>query len=155
MKAVMGVALIGAAFAFAPAVVGALDPTMGMGSTAIGLGSLGAITYGSIAMFGVSMLLRGVSQMLAPQQKTSSQAQDQANSYISAGPTNIVHQGAVVPLVYGEVRAGSVPISNGVSNTRLEDDDDGDDDVESKNLLAIQNYTKNVPFETRLPMCLF
>lgn len=77
----------------------------------------GMTTAGSLAMFGATMMLTGISQMLAPTPKMQSlESADKAKSYIFAGPTNRLEQGNVVPLIYGQCRVGSVVIAAAISN---------------------------------------
>lgn len=76
--------------------------------------ALGA-SYGSIAMFGLTMALTGVSQMLSPQPKASTPA-DANPSYLFSGPANAVEQGGPVPLIYGRMRVGSTVISSAIDN---------------------------------------
>lgn len=72
-----------------------------------------AATWSSVAFsVGVSLALGGVSQMLAPHPKTQAQS---AQSYGFSGPINTLAQGSVVPVGYGRLIVGSVPISAGVT----------------------------------------
>ena len=65
------------------------------------------------------MAITGISQLLTPSLKLSNFSQferpDQRPSFIFAGPVNVAHQGAVVPLVYGRMRVGSVVVSSGLA----------------------------------------
>lgn len=102
MKIILGVALIGAAFLFAPAA----------GGLAAGIGGTG-FTYGNMALMGVGLALAGASQMLTPKQKTKKSKSDE--SFTIQGPGNAYEQGNPVPLVYGHnVIVGSQLISGGV-----------------------------------------
>lgn len=117
-KAILGIAIVAAAFVFAPAVVGALGPTMGMATTAFSVAGFG-VTFSQIAGFGAMMALGGVAQMLSPTPKVSSGSgggRAEANaSFIFNGPLNAIEQGNPVPLVYGRFHAGSVLVSSSMT----------------------------------------
>jgi predicted phage tail protein len=105
LKIVLGVALIGAAFLFSGGALAA--PIMG--------GALGGATYGNMAMLGVALAVAGVSQMLAPEEKTEGKDE----SYLLTGPGNTYEQGSALPLVYGEVITGGVLASIGIDIEQL------------------------------------
>ncbi len=115
-KIIIGVALIGLSFAFAPAIVGALGPTLGMGTSIVG-----GVTYGNIAMMGVSMAIGGLAQMMTPKVKSydTNNTPDQRSSFISNGPVNSTEQGVPVPLVYGRMRVGSVLVASSITTEQL------------------------------------
>lgn len=100
LKIVLGVALIGAAFAFSG----------GLLATPIAGGMIGGMTYGNMAMMGAALALAGVSQLLAPEEK---QKKDES-SFTMSGPGNAYEQGSPVPLVYGMAITGGVMVSGGV-----------------------------------------
>lgn len=101
LKIVLGVALIGVAFAFSAGALAA--PILG--------GALGGLTYGNVAMVGLALAATGVSSMLSPEEKTS---EKKDTSFTLSGPGNAYNQGYPVPLVYGEVITGGVLVSGGV-----------------------------------------
>ncbi|OWF73684.1 phage tail protein [Yersinia frederiksenii] len=103
-QTILGIALIGAAMAFAPAGVGAL-----------GVFSAGGVT-GFTAMMGASMALGGVIQMLSPQQSglAMRQSPDNKPSYAFGGPVNSTAQGNPVGVLYGKRRIGGAVISAGI-----------------------------------------
>lgn len=109
-KAILGVVIMAAAIV-----------TSGGGASLAELGAAMAetsalgVSYGSIAMFGLTMALTGVSQMLSPQPKASTPA-DANPSYLFNGPANAVEQGGPVPLIYGRMRVGSTVISSAIDN---------------------------------------
>lgn len=103
MKAILGVALIGAAIFMGP-IVGAA----GFATPIAGTG----ITWGNVALFGAIMALAGVSQMLTNTDKKTEEGKDE--SFTLSGPTNFYEQGSPVPLVFGEVITGGVTISGGI-----------------------------------------
>lgn len=110
LKVILGVVLIGAAFAL----------TAGVGlSAAIGAPGtmLGGITGTQVALFGAAVALAGVSSLLAPEEKADEK--DGSESFTSSGPGSTTNQGSPVPLVYGEVITGGVLVSGGVDIERI------------------------------------
>lgn len=121
-KIVAGVVLIGAtiltAGALAPVDVG-LFAALGTEVIA-GVG----VTFGSIALMGVSMVLTGVAGLLSTQPGQDApvtQATDQATrpedrpSFLFNGTVNNSQQGGPVPLVFGTHLVGSVVVSAGIT----------------------------------------
>lgn len=105
------------------------------GPAGLGTVAFAGVTYGTIAMIGLSIALAGISQMMAP--KPKSKTDDQKASYVFNGPVNVVEQGNPVPLVYGKVRTGSAVISAGIGVDQLLTgykglDDDGGDGGKTK-----------------------
>lgn len=114
--AVLGIAII--AFAWWAAPAGA-----GLGGVAWGAEAAMGISYGQIAMFGVSMALSGVSAMMAPTPSvgdfmSAERAQDKP-SFMFNGPVNVMVAGGPVPLVYGEYEVGSTVVSAGIVVEKL------------------------------------
>jgi predicted phage tail protein len=105
MKIVLGVALMAVGVGFG---IGA-----GFGAYAIGSStSMIGITFGQLAFTGLTMLLRGVSGLLAPQPKSNySDRENQKASFLFNGSINVAEQGNVIPVVIGEVITGSIVIS--------------------------------------------
>lgn len=108
LKTVLGVALIGAAIFFSGGTLAA--PLAGLGTAIPGLG--GAVTFGNIAGLGLAAALVGVSQMISPQQKSDTGTKKE-DSFGLSGPTNNPEQGYPVPVVFGEVIVGGIPVSVG------------------------------------------
>ena len=105
----IGVALIAGAFVTGGADL-ALAPEAAMGFT------LTTTTLGGMALsFGASLILGGISQMLAqsPNTPNRSQGQDSA-SYLFNGPVNTTQQGNPVPILYGRLVIGSQTVSASV-----------------------------------------
>ena len=119
----IGIALIAAAFIIGPAVGGFLGIGAGLGGAAGAgaAGSLGLVGGGfasAIGMIGVSLVIGGVSQLLAPTPKISfgeDSNNDPRKSYSFSGIQNVTRQGVPVPIVYGETIVGSVVISAGIN----------------------------------------
>lgn len=113
-KAIMG------ALIMVVAVVAAM-PTGG-GSLMLGaevtIGGVGlSVTYGSVALFGATMMLSGISQMLSPTPRVN--LPDSKQSYLFSGPVNVTEQGGSVPLVYGRCWVGSTVISSGMDTEQV------------------------------------
>ncbi|EEY10319.1 bacteriophage tail protein [Mannheimia haemolytica serotype A2 str. OVINE] len=106
-QAVLGVALIGAAFALGP----------------IGLGLVGSATAMTVGAMGASMLLGGVSQMLTkmPKAPTMGNETEKESSTAFSNLNNLVAQGKPVPLAYGLIRTGSLVISQGVETITIKE----------------------------------
>lgn len=135
-KIILGVFLIAAAVFFAPAAAGAGATTAGaeaggaaagataagvhgaaaggMAATAFTMPIFGSITYSQIAMFGASMMMTGISQLLSPTPKShSSSAADTKPSYLFNGQIGAADQGGAVPLIIGRMRVPGTVISLG------------------------------------------
>ena len=101
-QTILGVALIGAAFAFGPAGWAAF-------------GSAG-VWGGALATTGASLAIGGVVQMLSPQASGLgiSQSPENTPSYAFGGPVNTTAMGNPVGLLYGEREIGGAVISGGI-----------------------------------------
>ncbi|HHY7329993.1 TPA: tail assembly protein [Escherichia coli] len=87
------------------------------------VGWLGAATVSGMYAAGASMILGGVAQMLAPKARTPTAASTdngKQNTYFSS-LDNMVAQGNVLPVLYGEMRVGSRVVSQEISTA-----DEGD-----------------------------
>jgi predicted phage tail protein len=119
-KIVAGVVLIGASILSAGAFVGfAAGFGAAMGT---GIGFMG-LTYGSIALLGVSMIFAGVAGMLSQPPKdeaaTDKARPDDRPSFLFNGVTNNTQQGGPVPLVYGTHLVGSIVVSAGLNTEEV------------------------------------
>ena len=125
-KAVLGVAILAAAIYFAPEFAitsvptgaGTATFTGGMGATAFSVAGM-SVTYGSLAMSGLVMVLGGLSQVLTatPTQASSYSSREDADSqtsFLFNGAKNTVEQGNPVPVVYGRFQVGGTIISAGI-----------------------------------------
>jgi len=99
-QTILGSALI--AMAFIP----------GMGTVAA-TGAFNALGGTAFSM-GVSLALGGIAQMLSPQPKLEIDEAPNNEPNTSLGVVNVSAQGRPVPLIFGEVMAGSAVISAGV-----------------------------------------
>ena len=105
---VIGVVIIGAAIVASGGTLAAPIATSGL---------LGGVTFGEVAMFGVSLALSGVSALLTPTPHVPDLAvtQQDKNSFFFNGPVNVIQQGGPVRVVYGRMRVGSTVISSGLN----------------------------------------
>tara|TARA_R100001086_G_scaffold132069_1_gene68587 strand:- start:388 stop:981 length:594 start_codon:yes stop_codon:yes gene_type:complete len=100
------------------------------GASAITAGSfLGStLLVNALTAVGTSMLIEGVTQLVAPQQNMNSAASNMdqtdpaalASNYSFTGLTNVSRAGVPVNLAYGEILVGSITISNGVDTVQVE-----------------------------------
>lgn len=95
--AILGAVLIAASFFL---------PPLALWGTA----TLASVTF----TIGVSMVLGGVAQLLAPTPETP-KAEENTTSYIFNGAVNTTAQGATIPVGYGRLIVGSAVISAGIS----------------------------------------
>ena len=115
-KILLGVALIGAAFAFTPLTAGAFfKPIVAPGSFAAAM----PMTKAAVAIGG-ALVLSGISEMLTPVPTVSETEQDPRLSFNFSGIQNTSRAGVAVPVIYGEVLTGSVAISAGIETAQVE-----------------------------------
>ena len=109
--------LLGAGSLFAATKVGAISTFLGQ-----------KLIVSALNVIGTTMVIDGVTNMLTPQQNTSSAVSGQdsldpsalASNYSFTGLTNISNAGVPVNLVYGEILVGSIVVSNGVDTVQVE-----------------------------------
>lgn len=113
-KIIIGVLLVAAAVVTAGAALAVEGATLGsvMGASVgtyvtSGVVASGMFSVSSVAMFGLAMIFGGISMLLAPHPKQQ-RSPDQSPSYLITGPTNTATQGVPVPLVFGQVRVGTI-----------------------------------------------
>lgn len=107
LKAVLGVALVGAAIFFSGGTLAA--PLGGMSAAIPGLGG---VTWGNAAALGLAAAVTGVSQMISPQAKSDT-GTNKSESFALNGPMALEGQGYPVPLCIGRVLAPGIPVSVG------------------------------------------
>ena len=95
--------------------------------TIFGSELLATLAVSALTSVGTSMVIDGVTQMLAPQQNNLSPSGEDsldpsalASNYSFTGLTNISNAGVPVNLVYGEILVGSIVVSNGVDTVQVE-----------------------------------
>ena len=111
-RALLGVALIGVAFA-----TGGQSLALGFGGFSGGVGISAAV--GNI---GIALTLMGVSQMLfpLPQKPNFSNEEDPRISFNFSGVQNTSRAGTSHPIAYGEIVTGSVVISAGIDTNQVQ-----------------------------------
>lgn len=109
-KAIIGVAIVGAAIFFSGGTLAA--PLANMSAPAWGIlgGGLG-VTWGNIAMLGLGIALMGAAYMKSPAETPKTDDTKQDHSFAFSGPVNVNEQGNAIPLIYGQVITGMQPIS--------------------------------------------
>lgn len=100
-KIIIGAAIVGAALIFSGGALAGALPV---------IGGFTGLTYGSVAMMGISIALAGVSG--SHTKETGSV--DSNESFTTSGPGNTSKQGGAVPLIYGEVITGGILVSGGL-----------------------------------------
>jgi len=78
-----------------------------------------------VASYGVSLLLGGIAQLLAPNPKGPQQSAEQAQSTSFQGNAAAIVQGGCVPVVYGRALVPAFPISISISNNDVSITDAG------------------------------
>lgn len=109
MMALLGAALIGAAIVFSG---GLAAPTI---SAAIS--GLQGTMWGTIAQFGVGMVISGITQMLSPQ-PSQEDDKEQTQSTLYNGSVNRITEGGAIPVLYGAPYVNSTVISAGLDIER-------------------------------------
>ncbi len=113
---VIGIALIAVAFAFAPAIVGALGPTMGMKATAFTVAGM-SVSFSQIAMFGASIALQGIMAITQSAPKSNSNNRtftddgSRTENNLFTGLTSTINSGVPVGMRYGMTRIGGHLVS--------------------------------------------
>lgn len=115
---------------FTPVIAGA-GVELVLGAALIGASQLTALTaitlFGSVTLasvafsVGVSLVLGGVAQLLAPSPKSGGPAERPENqpSYVFSGPVNTTAQGQPVPIGYGRLIVGGAVISAGLTTEEI------------------------------------
>ena len=109
-------------------VVGGLLTSLGSGTTILGL-TLGSMVAPIASAIGTSMLIDGVTSIIAPTPQQSNLAA--ADSLSDNDPnvqanfgfnsiTNTSRAGVPVPIIYGQVFTGSIVISSGIDTVQVE-----------------------------------
>lgn len=98
-----------------------------VGGKILGSTLLATIASTALTTIGTSMIIDGVTGMLAPQQNTVSPTSRMdsldpsafASNYSFTGLTNVSKAGVPVNLVYGEILVGSIVVSNGIDTVQV------------------------------------
>ena len=87
-------------------------------AAASGTGFANAAAYSAVmktaTAIALNLAIQGVTQLLAPGPETEP---DKNDSYLFSGPSNNGRQGLPVPILYGELIVGGMPISSFYSNS--------------------------------------
>jgi len=110
--------IIGAALKFGASKIGA---------TLLGSKLLATVAASALGAIGTSLLISGVTNMIAPQKQNQigSSSMDQtdpaalASNYSFTGLTNVSRAGIPINLCFGEILVGSITISNGVDTVQV------------------------------------
>ena len=93
------------------------------------VGALAGILGSVVTAVGTSLVVDGITSMLAPQpQPTGPSGMDRtdpsslASNYSFSGITNISKAGVPINLIYGETIVGSVTVSNGIDTVQVRGD---------------------------------
>ena len=118
----LGVAMIGFAFATGGVSLGAGGLTFGTGTIA-GVGSYGVMVSKALVYGGGLLALSGAAQMLSPQPQDPDFAstEDPRISFNFSGVQNVTRAGTPIPIIYGEIFAGSVVISAQIDTIDVEE----------------------------------
>lgn len=117
LTAVLGLAMVAAAVVTAGAAVGGLAGLVpAMGTIGAELPILGCVTLAKIATVGGILALGGISQLLAPSPKVDDygKREKEKTSFLFNGAVNRQEQGGPIPIIYGQVRVGSIVVSSGI-----------------------------------------
>ena len=112
----LGGALIGASFFFPGA--GMFGHTSILGSSVTGTFAAGVGT--ALSSVGASLVLGGISSMLAPVKPVDNSEADPENSFAFNSPINVSRAGIPIPLIYGRRVVGSAVISAGIDIEEVE-----------------------------------
>lgn len=98
LKAVLGVVLVGLSFGFA---------SVGFMGQAVSTSLFGATTWGNVVgSIGFAMASQGITALLTPETDDNNNS-----SFLMSGPAMSGSEGGIVPIAYGRVITGGVPIS--------------------------------------------
>jgi len=118
-KVILGIVLVAATIFTA----GAASPGLAMFGAGGALSATAAlgVSYGTIALFGVSLALGGLAMMLAPAPGSidPNAREDDKASFLFNGVVNVQEQGHPEPLVYGRFRVGSVVIGSSIVDEQV------------------------------------
>jgi predicted phage tail protein len=107
----LGVLLLGAVFMAGGGMIGM--EALGTFGEVMAAGQLNT-AWGSMAVsLGVSLIMGGVAQLLAPAVEVPEDPDNRTN-YTLGGPVNTTKQGVSVPICYGQILVGGATISAGV-----------------------------------------
>ena len=92
----------------------------GLGFTATSTG-LGASLVAAAGNFGIYLALSGAAEMLTPVPKPPGVSDDpQTQNFSFSGVQNTSRAGTALPIIYGEIFAGSLVVSAGIDTVQIE-----------------------------------
>ena len=103
-KILAGIALIGLAFAFGGSGFSLLK-------TPLWTAKSGLNWYALAGRIGMVLVLSGVAGLLTPTPEVDDSEGDPRNSFSFSGIQNTARAGTVIPVIYGEILTGSIPVS--------------------------------------------
>ena len=117
VKVVAGVALIGVGIASGGAGFG-LGGGLGFGTAAgAGFGATAAAAAGNL---GIYLALSGTAQLLSPVPQPPGVSEDpQSQNFSFSGVQNTSRAGTAIPVIYGEIFAGSLVVSAGIDTVQI------------------------------------
>jgi predicted phage tail protein len=97
------------------AIVAAVGLTGGFGA------GLGASLAAAAGNFGIYLALSGAAEMLTPVPKPPGVSDDpQSQNFSFSGVQNTSRAGTAIPIIYGEIFAGSLVVSAGIDTVQIE-----------------------------------
>jgi len=82
--------------------------------------AFGVALNSAVFVYGASLAIGGIAELLTPIPKIGGAEDDPRKSYSFSGVQNVSRQGVPVPIVYGEMIVGSIVISAGISTDKVE-----------------------------------
>ena len=117
-KIIAGVALLGFAFMTGGSSI------LGAGLFEVGVGSsvmMGALNVSALAgKLGLLLVLSGVAGLLTPTPELPDDEADPIKSFSFSGVQNTARSGTAIPVVYGKVLVGSIPVSTKIEAVDIE-----------------------------------
>ena len=90
---------------------------LSFGATSVGLGSALTAAAGN---FGIYLALSGAAQMLTPVPQPPGVSEDpQSQNFSFSGVQNTSRAGTAIPVIYGEIFAGSLVVSAGIDTVQI------------------------------------
>jgi len=90
---------------------------LSFGATSVGLGSALTAAAGN---FGIYLALSGAAQMLTPVPQPPGVSEDpQSQNFSFSGVQNTSRAGTALPVIYGEIFAGSLVVSAGIDTVQI------------------------------------
>jgi|TARA_A100001388_G_scaffold38132_1_gene24099 predicted phage tail protein len=115
-RVLAGVALIGVAIAS-----GGAGFALGSGGIGfIGTGAVPSALAAAAGNFGIYLALSGAAQMLTPVPQPPGVSEDpQSQNFSFSGVQNTSRAGTAIPVIYGEIFAGSLVVSAGIDTVQI------------------------------------